>query len=169
MIHTPGHAEDPVTVRSVVSSKRLKIDAADGDMGVSIVGEKGLESFINVDVAEFLSAVAAELDAIVISRADLPRIVAVSQDGLDFTVDFGEGRTVTFSDETPESIDETALGWLAIRDHFREHQPLNIVSFLAGEIAAARGESAGTSDFQAAWRLVRSGRIEVKAEGGDAS
>ena len=112
-----------------------------------------------VDRAEFLAAVATELDVIVIPRTNLPEVVLTERGGLVAQTDTEIAAGIDpAADWTADDARLQALGWLAIAEHLEHNPPGDEaqVNALARLIAA---ETNGThiAATALARRLIRAG------------
>ena len=103
-------------------SHHLVIDQDNDKVRVKILlGDSG--RLILTHRAEFLAAIATELDVIVIDRDDLPEVVPHPRLPKTFTV--GGGEHTTHSAHDAEYARERGIGYLAIAEHFDKHPPLD--------------------------------------------
>jgi len=158
------------TIKSAAADngRVVHIDNTEG-VGVWVTTENpgtNADIAIRVDRAEFLAAVAAELDVIVIPRADLPKVTGYAKD-------HREGREfVTFEDglrrvETNDNMRRLALAYLAAEEYAEKHPPVDEaeVSTLADLLIGADmdGEE-GPTPTTVARRLLATGRIYLAKE-----
>jgi len=79
-----------------------------------------------VDRAEFLAAVATELDVIVIPRTDLPEVVLTERGGLVAQTDTEIAAGINpASNWTAADARLQALGWLALAEHLENNTPID--------------------------------------------
>lgn len=152
-------------IRSVVSTAaRVVLDLRDGV--VVAIGRKYADEPVegdwgtNVTRADFLAAVAAECDAIVIPREELPRV----KDRGQGTYEFDTGASLgTWEGKSAEQARLEARELLALAEYLDAHPPVDEaqVEALAAEIVQA--QSPGYPDAtDLARRLLATGRIEVR-------
>lgn len=107
--------------------------------------------------AEFIEAVAAELDVIVIPRADLPEVTVSPADGRI------QARGAILHNGSATGGD--ALGWLAINEHLDAHPPVDEadVEALADAIASVGipGNAHSSPSTVLARRLLATGQVHV--------
>jgi hypothetical protein len=95
---------------------------AQGLVWVAVSNSSGMAVEQGVPRADFLAAVASELDAIVIERAELPKVEPVGARG---RLSVEGGSLVLVDGDTTESTREIALRWLAGAEYLREHPPVD--------------------------------------------
>ena len=115
--------------------------------------------------ADFLAAVAAECDVIVIDRAELPERVSPSMDGKHLWADAWSVPATN----TPDIPRRAARAYLALAEYLDAHPPVDEAQVEA--LAAVMREALNTPEDgtfrpyvaeDAARRLLATGRIEVK-------
>ena len=120
-----------------------------------------LSRLSSVPRADFLAAVAAECDAIVIPREDLPERVSPSTDGKWLWADSWN----CLATATPDDARRAARAYLALAEHLDAHPPVDEakVEALAEVMRGVQNLNSipeVTRDY--ARRLLATGRIEVK-------
>lgn len=113
-IHDPEQGPYlPAYVDLTATGNTVTVRASNGLMGGTA----------KVDRAEFLAAVADELDVIVIPRTDLPAVEAAEHgDGSLYYV--GGQLADTFS-QTPEKLRHTGRRFLALAEHLEQNPPID--------------------------------------------
>lgn len=151
-------------MKSAAGEVRIGLDGGDrvGIRTFNIVGDQ--VDVRSVPRADFLAAVAAECDAIVIPRETLPEVIPVR--GRSFSVDDPSCAT-THSAATAEYARERGIGYLAIAEYLDAHPPVDeakvealadlLIETFPGEIVNPRDRV-----VDRARRLLATGRIEVK-------
>lgn len=97
----------------------LRIDAIKSDpAGVALeFVDRYRNGIVEVPTADFLAAVASELDVIVIPRADLPEVRKDGTDSMDFRVEGGDVGGIYSDESTAQGARANAIAWLAIAEY----------------------------------------------------
>src|SRR5690625_2242750 len=125
--HTHRHQGEQVTTRihdlraALTDTTYVGLTATGNTVTVRAINLMG--GTAEVDRAEFLAAVANELDVIVTPRTDLPAVEAAEHgDGSLYYV--GGQLADTFS-QTPEKLRHTGRRFLALAEHLEQNPPID--------------------------------------------
>src|SRR5690606_2240131 len=112
-----------------------------------------------VDRAEFLAAVATELDVIVIPRTNLPEVVLTERGGLVAQTDTEIAAGIDpAADWTADDARLQALGWLAIAEHLGPNPPgVEAQAAALARLIAAETNGTHIAATALARRLIRAG------------
>lgn len=147
------------TVQSTVSHRSFRIYTLSGGAEISVVFVDGRNpnhptSPLDLDRAEFLAAVATELNVLVIPRTDLPKVKRLY--GVTYAVGGDES---THSAATAEYARERAIGYLAVAEYLDAHPPIDQaqVAALATLLRDTGARPNGADTIPIARRLVQAG------------
>lgn len=147
------------TIRSVAFPSPGEVRVSGGAESVIVTAYDGIfRASVSVKPADFLAAVAAECDVIVIPREELPE---VTEDSGCLTV--GAGALTVGAATTVADADAAIREWVAIREYRMTHPPVDEaqVEALAEDMCAAGhvaiSDGAIEARYAAARRLVALG------------